>query len=352
MNSCLSRAAALATLLLADRAGAADPAPARALPVAAVPLTWCSNALPVEAAGVLVRRDEVGLSFVAAGLVERVDVRAGEVVTQGQHLARLRLDEVEAQRDQARAALDKARRDDERSRQLLERAVIGREERQDAATRLQQAEAQLEAAEYARRFSVITAPAAGRILARLAEPHQLVAAGQPVLRFAADAGGWLLRASLNPAEADRLRPGDFATWQAGSDPTARTARVVRLAAGSDPVTRTIEVELEAEQVPPATRSGLLVHIQLQPAPVPPRPRIPAAALVEGEGSQAAIFLLSADGHTVERRTVVLEGLRGADAYLRTALPADRRVVVRGAEFLRDGSAVRVESAEAPAADRP
>ena len=343
---------AAALLLLTGRAGAADPAPARALSVAAAPLTWCSNALPVEAAGVLVRRDEVGLSFVTAGLVEQVAVRAGDVVTPGQRLASLRLDEVDAQREQARAALDKARRDDERSRQLLERAVIGREERQDAATVLQQAEARLEAADYARRFSVITAPAAGRILARLAEPHQLVAAGQPVLRFAADAGGWLLRAALPPAEADRLRPGDVATWQAGSDATARTARVVRLAAGSDPDTRTIEVELEADEVPPATRSGLLVHVQIQPAPVTARPRIPAAALVEGQGDQAGIFLLAADGRTVERHPVTIEGLRGTEAYLRTALPADRRVVVRGAEFLRDGMTVRVELAEAPAADRP
>ena len=339
-------------LLLAGRAGAADPAPARALSVAVAPVTWCSNALPAEASGVLERRDEVGLSFVTAGLVEQVAVRAGDVVTPGQRLASLRLDEVDAQREQARAALEKARRDDERSRQLLERAVIGREERQDVATLLQQAEARLEAAEYARRFSVITAPAAGRILARLAEPHQLVAAGQPVLRFAADAGGWLLRVALTPAEADRLRPGDVATWQAGSDPTSRPARVVRLAAGSDPDTRTIEVELEANEVPPATRSGLLVHVQIQPAPVPTRPRVPAAALVEGQGNQASVFLLAADGRTVERRPVTVEGLRGAAAYLATALPANRQLVVRGAEFLRDGMTVHVEPAEPPAADPP
>ena len=45
----------------------------------------------------------------------------------------------------------------------------------------------------------------------------------------------------------------------------------------------------------------------------------------------------------------MEALLGEDAYLRDALPPGRRVVVRGAEFLRDGATVSVETAGAQAA---
>jgi multidrug efflux pump subunit AcrA (membrane-fusion protein) len=90
------------------------------------------------------------------------------------------------------------------------------------------------------------------------------------------------------------------------------------------------------------RSGFVVGVTLTPREVAARPVVPAAALIEGAGGTAGIFVIEDGAKTVKRVTVELEELRGERAYLRTALPRTARLVVSGGEYLREGQAV-VES---------
>lgn len=303
-----------------------------------------TEAVPIRAAGVFARRHEFVLSFKTGGLIETIAVRPGDVVQADQVLARLRLDEIDAQVAQARAGAEKARRDLGRVEALQRDRVATLENAQDARTSVAVAEAALRMAEFNRTHSVLVAPAAGRILRRHAEPEEMAAPGRPILAFATENGGWIARVGVSEREVVRLKPGDRAEldWRGGA---AAGARVRQIAEGVDPATRTIEVELELTgSVPVGLRSGFIADARLFPEPGAARSVVPLAALVEGADRRAHLFVLTADGRSVRRLAVEVEAIDRDSAYLREALPDGARIVTTGAEFLSDGRAVTVAPA--------
>jgi RND family efflux transporter MFP subunit len=347
-------AAALTGAALLLGAGCAKPAPPVArnasVSVSAAPATYSDQARPVRATGLLARVNEAELAFKIGGVVEAVAVRAGDRVKQGEELARLRLDEIDAQVAQAASLVAKAKRDLARVEKLAADRVATEENLQDARTALEVAAAQARIAEFNRRYAVVVAPAAGRILQRLAEPDELVAPGRPVLRFAAEGGGWLVRAGLPEGDVARLRVGDRAEVAAADTPGATVeAEVTQIAEATDPATRTVPVELRLSAAPAGARSGSVAVVSIRPRAVAPRAVVPAAAIVEGDARGASIFVLGEGETKVRRLPVLVEALDGDSVYLRTDLPRNLRVVNRGAEFLRDGLEVNVVPEPAAAA---
>lgn len=326
-------------------ASAAEPAASartvEPVPVRITPIVLDEAALPVRVSGRLARRSEAMLSFKIGGVVATVQVRAGDAVQAGQELASLQPAEIDAQVAQARSGLAKVERDLARVRNLAEARVATAENLQDAQTAVEVAQAQLRIAEFNRRYAVIVAPAAGRILRRVAEPDEWVGPGQPVLGFAAEGDGWLLSGGVSDREAVGLVPGDMAavTWL--RDRLA--ARVLKVGDAVDPVTGMVPVEVLLAAAPVGARSGSVAEAWLQPQPVAPRPRVPASALLEGAGRRAFVFVVPSGAGTARRVDVEVEALNEHGAYLRrqAGLTADAAVVVNGAEFLTDGAPVRV-----------
>lgn len=320
-------------------AAATTPAP---LVIESSPVEFTTDAVPIIATGLISRRAESTLSFKTGGVIASVVVRAGDSVRAGQTLATLRLDEIDALVAQARTAVEKARRDLARAEALHAERVATLEQLQDARSAVEATTAALQAAEFNRAHSVILAPSDGRVLRRLAEPDELAAPGRPILSFASEQDGWIVRVGLTERDIARLHLGDRAeiSWQGGPP---LPATVAQIAESADPATRTVEVELAlGANVPFGTRSGFIVDVTLRPQPLPAaRAVVPAAALVEGRGSQAHLFVLSADGASVHRVEVEVDALHGTRAFLRSALPAGSRVATTGAEFLSDGRAVTV-----------
>jgi RND family efflux transporter MFP subunit len=313
--------------------------------VRAAPVIYSTDAVPVRLSGVLARRTEAELSFKIGGIIEELAVRAGDTVTQGQMLARLQTDEIDAQVTQARSAVEKTRRDLARTEKLQAGAVATLENLQDARTGVEQAEAQLRIAEFNRRHAVIVAPATGRVLRRLAEPNELVASGRAVLEFAADADGWLARAGVAEREAGRIRLGDAVDIALPGASAARcTGRITQISEATDALTRTTPIEIALDAPPAEVRSGFVVAVTIHPQPVAARPVVPASALIEGAADAASLYVIEAGSGVARRVAVRVEALLGNDAYLATPLSRTGQVVLVGAEFLRDGAAVELAAA--------
>lgn len=310
------------------------------VPVQVESLVWSREAHPVEVAGTLVRKDEASLGFTIGGIVGDVRVRAGDRVAAGQVLAVLRLEEVEGRLKQARANVERWRMDVERGRRLLAESVMTREQMQHLEAALADGEGQLQMAEHARRHAEVVAPGPGVVVERLGEPGQVMSAGMPVIRFAGDSGGWLVRASMTEAEMRVVRVGNVVAMRLASDDTkALSGRVSAVAGGVDPLTRLVPVEISVEAVPEWVRSGFTVTARIQPEPGEERAVVAASALVEGQGKEAWVYGVR-EGRA-GRMGVVLERFRGDRAWVRGELPREMLVVVQGAEFLREGARVRV-----------
>jgi multidrug efflux system membrane fusion protein len=322
---------------LPANATASTPAPVN---VRLAPVEFSTASPPIRTAALLARQTEVDLAFPVAGLIAGVEVRAGDQVKRGQPLARLQPDQTEAQFIQATSALEKARRDLARLERLQKERVATLENLQDARTQLDQAAAALRVADFNRRHAEIAAPADGIVLRRLAEPNELVSAGQAVLTFASAGDGWIAKAGLAPRDVTRISLGAEVSVDDGTGGRAR-GKVARIAAATDTGSRTVPVEVQLETPPSAARSGLVVSLLITPREVDSRAVVPLAALRDGLGGRASLFVVNAETNAARHLPVEVEQIDGERAYLRTALAPGSRVVVTGAQYLSDGAAVKV-----------
>ena len=151
-------------------------------------------------------------------------VNVGDLVTQGQLLARLASDTVSAELAQSRAAVEEAearlaeaRADADRARRVEERGALSAQQinqlltgEQTAMARVHAAQAKVQADELRLSQTRILAPDDGAISARTATVGSLAQNGEELFRLIR--GGRLeWRAEVTAAELARVRPGMAAT---------------------------------------------------------------------------------------------------------------------------------------------
>jgi RND family efflux transporter MFP subunit len=333
----------LAPALLAacDAGRASAPAAEAPVPVQIAPVVTEAVSPPIHGTGVLGAKEDVTLSFKVGGVIERIAVDEGAVVVAGQTLAALHTREIDARVAGARSAFEKAERDLARAERLHADSVATLEQVQDARTGLDAARAALDAAEFDRRYAVITAPAAGVILRRFAEPSELVAPGEEVLVLGSRARGSVVRVGLADRDVVRVRAGDPATVRfAFSPPPTLEGTVTEIAAAADPATGTFRVEVS---VPGGASlpSGLIADVEIRPRTDGDTPLVPVDALLEADGSRATVFTVGEESGRAERRDVSIAFLAGDRVAVAAGLEGVRHVVTAGATRLDDGDSVVV-----------
>ena len=334
-------AIALLSLVAGCGNGPVDDA-TRPTPVSVAPVETASLDPAIRAVGLLATADDVRLSFKAGGIVAAIHVEQGAHLRKGQLLATLMQEEVGAALAQARALADKADRDLERGEALLADEVATREQLENLGTARDVAHATLRAAAFNARYSRIEAPGDGVLLRRLAEPGELVGAGQPVLVAGLTGAGWIVRASLADRDIVRVAPGTGAAITVDAFPGRRFAgSVTELAAAADPMSGTYEVQLSVDPQGARFLSGMVAKVEFDVAAASTVPVLPVSALLEADGSEAVVYVV-APGEDVARRVAVQIGrLVGERVEVLGGLAGGERVVIDGAAYLRDGQPVRV-----------
>lgn len=297
----------------------------------------------ILATGLVGSQEEARLGFKTGGVIRSITVEAGSHVTRGQTLATLDSTEVDAQLRQATESLTKARRDRDRAEQLFKMGVLAEQAVQDARTQVAMAEAALSAARFNRQHATIIAPANGVILQRLAEPRELAAPGAPILVVSRDDLGWVLRVGLNDKAATRVRVGDSAQVSLNAYPGRHIATTVReIGAASDPRTGTVTVKLSL----PARPDLRYIAGQVGEAAIMPqldgdsRITVPLGAIIEGNGKQAALYVIDANNRA-QRRMVGVGNIQEERVEILSGLQVGERVVSEGAAWLNPGMTVRI-----------
>lgn len=333
----------------------------------------------------------VDLGSTVTGRVLRVAVIEGAEVQAGALLVQLESDELRAALDQASASerqaaarlaglrstgrsgaqagvaqadsvLLAARADLQRTQDLLargfvsqarldeaQRAVAVAQAQQDAARALRlangdagtdvaQARAQLalaSAATAAARArlaqSTLSAPAAGRVLARLVEPGQIVQPGHALLSLAL-AGPRQLVAQVDERYLQQLQVGQAAGVRADAFPDQLfVAHILRIAPLVDAQRGAVEVKFSLPQVPAFLREDMTLSVEVETARRERTLVLPLDALrSEGGAGSASVWLqqggrVAARSVTLGLRTLdaveVLHGLAVGDVVLLGAAPA-------------------------------
>ena len=322
-------------------ANAADPDP---FPVRTVPVTITTEADPIRTSGTVASRAEMSLAFKIPGYVAEVLVSEGDRVREGQVMARLRTDEVDAQVRAAEAQARLASRNLERMERLVADSVVTQATLEEAEDAHERAQAALEVARFNQEFATIRAPSDARVLSRSIEESEFTGAGTPAFRVGATASGWVVQLSVTDRQVVRLAVGDDAEVSLaalGDDPIV--AVVSEIADAADPRTGTFAVEVTLRSEDARLRSGMVARVTIVPSAVEALSFLPSQSLVETDGLDAVVFVVNGD--RVRRRPVRVVRIGPERIGVFAPDLEGATVVTDGAAYLRDGDRIEDRTAD-------
>lgn len=292
-------------------------------------------------------RIETTLGFRVGGkLVERL-VDTGATVKAGQPLARLDpadtgLQAAQAEAQRALAEADLKRYQDLRAKNFISASALDARE-----TAFKAADAQAKLARNQAGYTTLVADRNGVIGQVLAEPGQVVSAGQAVLRMAPD-GDREIAIAVPEHEIAGFKPGQAAEvslWATAASATATIAgRVREIQPVADPATRTYAVRVSLKDADPRLPLGMSASVRFPNAGVAAaKLTVPLGAIYQ-QGSQAAVWLVGADD-TVSLKPIAVSAYTDQGAVVADGLAGGERIVAIGANRLTAGEKVRIAAGE-------
>lgn len=358
----------------------------------------------VVATGRIATPARIAIGSPIAATVLEITVREGEVVAPGQVLARLRADDAAAlvaqaeaarveaearltqverlgqpvaaqQLAQAEANLKVANAEAERARRLVAQGfyaqskaddalrnaanaatavdaaraqlaaqVPGGTEREAARARVEQARAQLANARARAALLTLTAPSAGTVLTRKAEPGDVAAAGKVLLELA-NAGETRIYATVDEKNLRLLKVGQQAAGVADAFPGQPVeAELYYLAPAVDPQRGTVEIRFRVGKPPAFLRPDMTVSVETVTGHKDSTLVLPAEAVREADSPRPWVLAVR-DG--VATRVDVGLGLAGIGQVEITSGLADGDQAILPASGALEGDKVRVRPPKKP-----
>ncbi len=339
----------IVTMLLAGCGGAKAPPPPAVEPPQVVALATVEPAAgnrTLLVSGTVRLKRETPLAFNTPGRIAAITVREGDNVARGQLLARLDPTSLAAASTSASAEAVRAAADYRRLQGLYEKGWVTAPRVEQARATAAAARARVAQAGFDVGLATLSAPSAGVVLRRPAEPGQIVTPGQAVLVIGELASGYVLRLPLPDGDLADIARGQLASVTIpalGEQPLAAT--VSEIGARGDDATGTFRVEL-ALPPRPGLRSGLIGTARLRFGGVATpgaaaNVSVPATAIFAARADEGFVYVHNAASGRVRRRLVSLGRIDDRAVIVTGGLQAGERVVVSGADRLRDGLAVTV-----------
>ena len=377
-------AAAVLTAAVALLAGCGAEAPrkteaaaAAPVPVAAVTVTPGAWTEGYEATGTVRARISTAISARVMGYIREVNVQVGDRVRAGQPLitidardleanyrraeaglaeARAAQSEVENAVAAAKAQLELAQTTFRRMQELFDKKSISNQEYDEANAKLKAAQAGYEmavarrpqlqariaqagqeqsAASVIRSYAQLTAPFAGVVTAKSADPGTLATPGAPLLIIERE-GTYRLEAPVEESRAGSIRNGQPVTVAIDSVDRTVVARVTEVVPAVDPGSRAYTVKIDLPAIP-QLRSGMFGRA-IFPQGSRPVLAVPAAAVVE-RGQLRSVMV--ADNGVARVRLITAGSRRADQVEVLSGLNAGEKVISPVPPNLAEGTRVEV-----------
>jgi RND family efflux transporter MFP subunit len=332
-----------------DLAQSADAKPER--PVQVQKVTFEPSDVNREFVGVVRARYETDLGFRVAGKIIARAVNVGDRVHAGDVVARVDAEDFKLQVESARAELSAAMSsvaqtaaDELRYRTLRERgyAAVADYDRKKTAKdeadgRLERAQRALDLARNQNTYSELKADADGVITATMAEPGQVVAIGQGVVRLA-HRGEKEALVALPETWLGEARQS-VASVRLWSDPKRRFAAQLReLSPQADAATRTYAARFSIADPDDVVALGMTAIVTLSHMSEDDVAKLPLSAIIN-RGSGPSVYVVARDGE-LSLQPVTLASFTADTALVTGGVQDGDKVVTLGVQKLIAGQRVR------------
>jgi membrane fusion protein, multidrug efflux system len=339
-------------LVFLNACGESPPPPAQVRPVRTVVVEKRVVGEPVALTGHIRAQDEVSLAFRIDGKMTERTVNIGDSVIAGQLVGRLdpqnelnALRSARADLAAAQAALTQAQGTEGRQRELLQKGITTRAQYdqtlqllQTAQSQVESAQARLHTAEDRRNYTELHAEAPGAVIAKGAEPGEVIRAGQMIVQVAREGGKDAIFDV--PAQLMRAgRPAEVEIYLADNPSIRTTGRVREVSPQADPATRTHQVKVGLIDPPQAMFLGATVvgSASLHAETVI---ELPGTALMQSNG-KPAVWVVDKANETVNLRQIGVARYGASSVIVAQGLQDGEIVVTAGVHALRPGQKVKV-----------
>lgn len=175
----------------------------------------------ISATGTINPVNYVDVSTNVAGKLEKVLVKENDHVTQGQVIAYIDTRQLQAQVDNAKAALDKARLDMNRYKALIDQNAVAAQTYDDAVTAYEQAQSTYDRVSADLSDATITAPMSGTIIGTPLKAGQTISTGistQMIIATIADLSDLEIYLTVDETDIGNVKNGSKVEFTVDSKP--------------------------------------------------------------------------------------------------------------------------------------
>lgn len=288
-------------------------------------------------------RHEAQLGFRVGGKIAERLVDTGAVVKAGQPLARLDASDATLAAGAAESQYKLAEADAQRYRDLRAKGFVSQSALDARETALKAAAAQHGLASNQAGYTTLRADRNGVVAATLADPGQVVAAGQPVLRVAQD-GEREVAIAIPESHVAGLKlgaPAEVTLWAGEDETVSYTGRLRELAPAADPASRTYPARIALDKSGARLVLGMTARVTLSgsSARLGKGFLVPLTALFQ-KGEQNAVWVVAAD-RSISLRQVKVAAYRDDGAVIADGIAVGERIVAAGVHKLAPGEKIRI-----------
>ena len=289
-----------------------------------------------------------------AGRIVQMDVKVGDFVQRGDtiavvddEIARLALDQAEAQLINAAAAYEKARKDLQRYQVLLKNEEVSESEFENvrvqhelARSAFLSAEASVKSAQRQVRNTRISAPISGQIAEKNVQTGNMIIMNQPVVKVV-DIGEIKVIVRISESDISKIRKNIPVAVYADAYPGFEfMGTVFTLSPEANPESHTFPVEIIVPNNQQKTlKSGMVVRVNIQSDVLENVLLIPRDAVIERFGRNIVYIV---DGQKAHERNVEIGQVKGEEIQVVSGIEPGETVVIVGQYNLEDGTPVRIK----------
>jgi membrane fusion protein (multidrug efflux system) len=316
---------------------------ASTIPVRVQPVHVVNRRATVPASGTVESRHAADIGFRVAGRVTRVLVDEGDRVKAGELLAALDAVEYSLGHEAAQADLARARDQYTRVKALAERNSVAPADLAKAEAAFHAAEAQAGLAAQHVTDAELRAPTSGVVGRRQVEPGVQVTPAKPAFTIV-DMDPIQVKVGVPEAAIGQVREGETATVTvAALANQSFQGRVRAVGVIADPTTRTYPVQILLPNPKYVLRPGMIAETRIQDTAMVKALTVPGEAVVRDADGATLVYVYYPNERRAYSKRVTVGSVYDREVEVTSGLAGAERIVVGGAQQLRDGSAVQVVS---------